>query len=245
MMIPQLDFTVLKHELSEMAEIGLHTAQPLRDGNWAHLPAAYEKYGTQSALHRGYYCPSPIYDVVIGNCKRGRILNSPKHPRAWFQYSFDEAGDLIAVTHPVDAALPIREYLFREGPQVIGVTLDEHHALRFVSMETYENGMLRDYKTALFAPTQGLSLWNFRRESYEYDSAGLKSADVVQLDFNGSSCERPILRSADGCQILASYQAKHQFARKGGYLSAYTTWASWNGEPETESHWKVTIRRKA
>ena len=244
-MIPQLDFTALKHELSEMIEIGLHTALPIRDGNWVHPPAAYEKYGTQSALHRGYYCPSPIYDVVIGNCKRGRVLNDAKHPRAWFQYSFDKAGDLIAVTHPVGTALPIREFLFWEGPQVLGLTLDERQELRFVSMETYENGVLKDYKTALFAPIQDLSLWNFRRESYEYDSIGLKSANVVKLDFNGSSCELPILRSIDGYQILASYQAKHQFTRKDGYLSAYTTWSSWNGEPEKESHWKVYIRRKA
>lgn len=228
-----------------MRTIGVETTKVICAGAFDYHPASYERFGTQSPLHRGYYCPSPIYDVVIGNCKRGRILNSPTRSGAWFQYSFDEAGNLIYVKHPIGTRTPIIEYLFQNGDEVIGVTVDEYQKLHFVSIETYENGVLKDYKTALFAPMQGPPLWNFRCESYGYDNIGLRNANVVQLDFSCHSRGMVSTQSVDVYNATALYQANYQFERKDGYLSAYTTWSSWNGEPEKESHWPVTIRRKA
>ncbi len=49
-----------------------------------------------SEIHRGFYCPSPVQDVVIGNCKRGRLLkNKNKLSSYGFEYGFDEKDRLI------------------------------------------------------------------------------------------------------------------------------------------------------
>lgn len=38
-------------------------------------------------LHRGYYCPSLIKDIVIGNCNRGRLVrNTKKAKKITYEY---------------------------------------------------------------------------------------------------------------------------------------------------------------
>ncbi len=45
-------------------------------------------------LHRGYFCPNPVMDIVHGNVNRGRLVrNSIKEPD--FTYYFDDAGNLL------------------------------------------------------------------------------------------------------------------------------------------------------
>ena len=29
-------------------------------------------------IHRGYYCPSPVYDIIVGGASRGRLLKDMK-----------------------------------------------------------------------------------------------------------------------------------------------------------------------
>lgn len=51
------------------------------------LPSLYRALWEQAAawqyargggvLHRGWYCPSPVYDMVIGSADRGRLLKNP------------------------------------------------------------------------------------------------------------------------------------------------------------------------
>lgn len=49
-----------------------------------------------SEIHRGFYCPSPVQDVVIGNCKWGRLLkNKGNFSSNGFEYGFDEKDRLI------------------------------------------------------------------------------------------------------------------------------------------------------
>ena len=39
----------------------------------------YGIIGDNSHIHRGYYCPSPVLDIVVGGVKRGRV--SKKFPK--------------------------------------------------------------------------------------------------------------------------------------------------------------------
>lgn len=46
-------------------------------------------------LHRGYYCPSPITDIVLGNASRGRILKRiTSRSKPSYEYGFDKLGQL-------------------------------------------------------------------------------------------------------------------------------------------------------
>lgn len=56
-----------------------------------------KEYSTGSKrLHRGFYCPSLILDIIVGNCKRGKLL---KHltlqSKPNYQYGFNKDHQLI------------------------------------------------------------------------------------------------------------------------------------------------------
>lgn len=57
-----------------------------------------EEYCIGSDMFLGYYNPSPVYDLIVGNMRRGKLsdkctkLQKPTH-----QYGFDENGKLVVV----------------------------------------------------------------------------------------------------------------------------------------------------
>ena len=47
-------------------------------------------------LTRGYLCSSPIYDIVTGNCSRGKIIKRiSKLKKITYEYGFDKNNNLI------------------------------------------------------------------------------------------------------------------------------------------------------
>ena len=57
-------------------------------------------------LHRGYYCPSPVKDIVMGNCNRGKMI---KHPikfeqKMMYEYGFCD-DQLLLIKHNIDCLL--------------------------------------------------------------------------------------------------------------------------------------------
>ncbi|MEH6949139.1 hypothetical protein V7068_19130, partial [Bacillus sp. JJ634] len=49
-------------------------------------------------IHRGYYCPSPILDLIVGNAKRGRLLKrKPDFGKFTYEYGFDIDNRMIRV----------------------------------------------------------------------------------------------------------------------------------------------------
>lgn len=56
----------------------------------------YSKGG--EVMHRGYYCPSPIFEYIYGNVKRGRLLKrKPDFGKFSYEYGFNKDGRLIRV----------------------------------------------------------------------------------------------------------------------------------------------------
>ena len=45
-------------------------------------------------LHRGFYCPSPVLDIVIGGCKRGKLIKKPRKTPD-FEYWFNADNKII------------------------------------------------------------------------------------------------------------------------------------------------------
>lgn len=49
------------------------------------------------ALPRGFFCPSPIADVVMGQTKRGRLCNQIGQKGRFYKYCFDDKGNMRAI----------------------------------------------------------------------------------------------------------------------------------------------------
>ena len=60
-------------------------------------------------IYRGFYCPSPIYDILIGGCNRGRPLKRfPKNSRPTYIYGFDKNYKLM-----------ITDFIYSEWKEVL------------------------------------------------------------------------------------------------------------------------------
>lgn len=109
----------------------------------------YSKDG--EAIHRGYYCPSPVLDLVIGNLKRGRILKrKPDFGKYTYEYGFDKDKRLIRVRRVNEFTTPEsrfdEEYLIYNNDIVYGIEFDNMGELSRVSKCTYANGHILKYE---------------------------------------------------------------------------------------------------
>lgn len=71
-------------------------------------------------LHRGYFCPSPVFDIVIGGASRGRLLKTQKSAAtADYCYFFKKDKlvrvDSYAVFEGKGRVLYSREFIQRDG----------------------------------------------------------------------------------------------------------------------------------
>ena len=126
---------------------------------------AYEQYGSGGeTMHRGYYCPSMIEDIVVGNAKRGRLLThkSTRTPTSPV-FGFNHQNQLILVKceHTV-------EFIFHLEQSEIGITVDENSGgLSCVSECQYRDGKLFSYMFALCQSFDN-KIAEISKEQYEY-----------------------------------------------------------------------------
>ncbi len=165
------DFSCRAASLVDLGKQRLTRCADLLDSRPARTETA-----SNSDLHRGFYCPSLVYDLVVGNVRRGKLLKRlSSKSKSYFLYAFDQDDSLIISKRFYNGCLAHTEYLFHEENQVYGITLDSNSNLQHVSAERYDHGKIVCYEHALILPTddnyQCLHMW---REDYAYDSAGLK-----------------------------------------------------------------------
>lgn len=105
------------------------------------------EFASQSRyLHRGFYCPSPVLDKIIGNAKRGRILkritsaSKPTH-----EYGFDVSGRLLWCTSFDEGSIMSTEYLIYDERAVYGITFNKYGDIEAITEEIYEGGKLVRY----------------------------------------------------------------------------------------------------
>ena len=48
-------------------------------------------------MHRGFYCPSIVEDIIIGNVNRGRIIKRLVKQPITYTYGFDNSNRLVTV----------------------------------------------------------------------------------------------------------------------------------------------------
>ena len=83
-------------------------------------------------LHRGFYCPSPVQDIIIGGCDSGRLVRKPKSELP-VDYIYRKASDkLIIVDKNAFKSdntffLSTREFIIDNKAEVIAPKYDMSH----------------------------------------------------------------------------------------------------------------------
>ena len=138
-------------------------------------------------LQRGYYCPSPVYDLVVGGANRGRLLKSPARCKTPpdFVYGFDGQGRLIVVDGPYSDLTHgpyYREVVLREENREIGLRMDTDGRLCGISICRYQDDRLTEYITALRLDRRSGSFTSFEQEVYTYQDGHLSTMDLLEHD---------------------------------------------------------------
>ena len=138
---------------------------------------------SKSDLHRGYYCPSLTYDLVVGGVKRGKLLRRfTKNSKTYFQYGFDKDEHLIWSKHFFNNEHVKTEYLVYTDERVLGLTFCANGNIEAITEERYYNGKLQSYCYVLMLPKKECTEWvEMRKEEYTYDNEGLKSCDWYSI----------------------------------------------------------------
>ena len=101
-------------ECERLISIGKECLQSVRDHHAEILGSAVRfEYAAAGDIHRGFYCPSPVLDIVIGNVHRGRILKRvTARSKISHRFGFDAGNTLVYAETLDDGEVLSIEYLF-------------------------------------------------------------------------------------------------------------------------------------
>lgn len=151
-------------------------------------------------LHRGYYCPSLISDIVISNVKRGRLVKKePTNKEEYFRYGFDKDDNLVTVIRPY-----LYEFIVREGNTEIGVGFNKQNGVMEISEAYCEDNRIASYGHYIY--DEGMDIHEYRKEFYTYRAACL-SVDCI----NYLCAYAPFLSHSE-----------YNFTLREGFLDTYT-----------------------
>lgn len=181
-------------------------------------------------LHRGYYCPSPIYDIVVGNANRGKLLKrQTSRSNPTYKYGFDMNDNLITISQSYN-----NEFIIWNGETEIGISFSKDFGIEHISECFYNGRQIQSYVFCLYNQNEN-HIVQYQRENYEYSEFGLKTADFMNFFEN----EKPPILQHD------KYHFQHD---NEGFLSKYTV-VEYDGDSIKDSVWKnhvfdVNIERK-
>ena len=182
-------------------------------------------------IHRGFYCPSLIADIVIGNCKRGSLCKED-HPKAIYTHYFD-GDDRHIATKQEDYGIASTEYILHSDNKSLGIMFDEDDQIVTVAECEYDgNGRIIKYIYALCDSTKN-AVVQCDKELYTY------SGDKVIVDTSS------LLRAASPVILTLN---KYVFQIEAGYLKSYTLEVfqseDISHEPLDSRTYQVKIKRK-
>ena len=156
-------------------------------------------------IHRGYYCPSPVHDIIVGGANRGKLFkrmtvkSKPTH-----RYGFNAAGELV-IAYTIGEAGTVPEIIIRQGQTEIGLLLGSgEFDITTVSECTYRSdGKIASYTYAVCLPfDEKLAVHDYHKEIYTYSEDGLLEAVDHHCSYSHYK-----------------YHFRHDYE---GYLSGYT-----------------------
>lgn len=212
--------------------------------NKIQLMVSYTEVSTGGlTIPRGYYCPSPIIDIVIGNVNRGKILKKPsKRSHITYRYGFDIQGKLVSVCkEEIEVKTKHKEFIVRNGNTELGIGFCEYKGLELepevtdITYCTYHgDGKIRSFTFGQYIADE-CHVNNVQKEDYVYSSQGLLAADV-QLYFEWEK------------KVSYRNSRYHFFHDENGYLTKYSVQESYgvplNAERVRSHFYDVTVKRK-
>lgn len=161
-------------------------------------------------ITRGYLCPSPICDIVTGNCSRGRMINNlSKSRKISYEYGFDKDDNLITSDYLIS---DLHEFLLYYDNVVIGIVFkyssNHSYDILLVNKCIYNNeGKITSYVKGECLDNNSIYYLNIER--YSYEQIGLKDAYIYQVAINNES---PVIDTT-------KYVFEHD---ENGYLECYS-----------------------
>ena len=122
------------------------------------------------AIHRGYYCPSPVLDIVVGNCKRGKLLKrKQKESKYTYEYLFDKNDKLVLVCKYDYNLVSLEkwqvELLIYQDNEVIAFEYDLNNSeITCISQCVYEEERIVEYSRMLMYSEE------IQIERFEYEN---------------------------------------------------------------------------
>lgn len=154
-----------------------------------------EKYNTVfssgSNLYRGYFCPSPVEDIVIGKTKRGKLTKKLSKRGNSKKYLFNENNELIAVLGYTDEKHNSTEAIINSGNIEHGVYYFNDMLTIFCECIYNENGQIIMYTKCILYPFKDIKrdanpITEINQQKYEYKDGLLVRCtmrDVVASPF--------------------------------------------------------------
>lgn len=194
-----------------------------------------EQYCYGGDIHRGFYNPSLIEDIIVGNAKRGRLTKKLKiNSQPDYVYGFDEQNKLITVTGRYG-----REFIIYNNACQIGITFDKYGIVAVCESE-YENNMLKSY-TYYMCNSDDSTVIDLRREVYTYSKNEL-AVDVYSfLNYKNTEMEKMLAECFKDCPYTHQKECnfdhtRYIFSTDGEYLKTYTI-EEYDGDEKIPSMW--------
>ena len=213
-----------KNIYEEQSKLALHYEKTL-------LPTSVkQEYSVGGeTIHRGFYCPSLIKDIVIGNCKRGRLCKSG-NKKITHIYHFDNNHKIIVIKQ--DDGI---EYITYDNNNSLGISYDDENGIQKICQCKYNNlGKIEEYSLAFFSNGK---IEQLDKEIYTYSSDSVIVEESSLLILN-SFKDEPVQLNLN----------KYIFTVENGYLTNYITDVFYteniSNQPIKERMRKITIKRK-
>lgn len=178
-----------------------------------------EAFCSGSDMFLGYYSPSLVFDVVVGNVHRGRLLKrATKRTKPTHRYGFDKDNRLRTVVEIPDAEgmnIDNRAVLLYEGNSITIIHI--HHFEEMTEIDVLAE-CLYDHKDRLSQYTMGLMYHNrcndITQEIYNYSDDGLDRVTMWKCDYLPGGKLKTYVPQID------TYRFHHD---SDGYITSYET----------------------
>ena len=145
-------------------------------------PTKKEFAANSRYLHRGFYCPSPAFHIVVSNSKKGKLLKQPTKRSNITHIYHIHNEDIYMVEYFLNNTPTGKEYIQWDQNIRFGYVFNHWGQLGGVSVETYNNGQLQNYMWAICHNASSSSEdWQadfVHFEAYQYEDSALISFDL-------------------------------------------------------------------
>ena len=158
-----MDYSVYEKECNRIKEEIL-----LFEKTYITLFEAYSKKVTRNEIglggelmHRGYYCPSIIADIIAGNVRRGQIVKTHMgQKKGKYIFGFDEDDKLVTVDRGFE-----KEVIIRKDDRELGIIFSQY-GIEAISECYYEDNRIISYGYYNYLRDKGVC--EYEKEIYTY-----------------------------------------------------------------------------